>query len=67
MEKNVGNFDRVLRLVLAAVFIILFLSKTVTGTFGILLLIFSFILIFTAFTGFCGLYKILGIRTCKVK
>lgn len=63
MTRNIGNFDRVLRLVLASVILILFFSKTISGTIGIFLFIFSLILIFTSFTGFCGLYKLLKIRT----
>lgn len=63
MKKNIGNFDRVLRLLISAVILILFFTKTISGVLGFVFLIFAIVLIFTAFSGFCGLYKLLGIRT----
>jgi hypothetical protein len=38
-----------------------------TGALQIALGIISAVLIITAITGFCGLYALLGINTCKVK
>ncbi len=63
MEKNVGILDRIARLILGIIFLALFLTKTVSGIGGIILIALAIILIFTASTGFCGLYKILGMRT----
>lgn len=65
MVKNIGIIDRIIRIIISAFFILLFLTKSVPTTFGIILLIISIIFIFTAFTGFCALYKLLGISTCK--
>ena len=63
MEKNIGKLDRIIRLIISAIFLILFFTKTISGFLGVILLILSIVFIITAITGFCGLYKILGIRT----
>lgn len=65
MVKNIGIFDRIIRIIISAIFILLFLTKSVPTTLGVILLIISIIFIFTAFIGFCGLYKLLGLSTCK--
>lgn len=65
MKKNVGSVDRIIRLILAALFILLFVFKSVTGIFGYIMLILAFILIVTSLVNFCPLYAIFGIKTCK--
>ncbi len=67
MKKNVGTIDRVIRVVLAAVFAYLFFSGTVVGTLGIILVVLGAIFLLTALVGTCGLYLPFGISTCKVK
>jgi hypothetical protein len=67
MKKNVGNIDRVVRLLLAAVFIALFALGKVEGTLGIVLVALGSIFALTAFVGFCPLYTIFGLSTCPVK
>lgn len=67
MKKNVGNIDRVVRLLLAAVFIALFALGKVEGTLGIVLVAIGSIFALTAFVGFCPLYTIFGLSTCPVK
>lgn len=67
MNKNVGPIDKILRILLAGVIAILYFTNVITGTFGIILLIFAGILAITSLIGFCGLYTILGINTCKFK
>ncbi len=64
MNKNVGNIDQIIRLTLAAVIALLFLTKILTGIFGIVLLILAAILLSTGIFRFCPLYALLGIRTC---
>jgi hypothetical protein len=65
ITKNEGALDRIIRAILGvgagigAIF--------TTGILQIALGIISAALIITAITGFCGLYALLGINTCKVK
>lgn len=67
MKKNMGNSDRIIRLLLAAVFAVLYFTNTVTGTFGIVLLVLGGIFVLTSLIGFCPLYKLVGLNTCPVK
>jgi hypothetical protein len=47
MKKNVGTIDRIIRIVLALVFAYLYLSQTVTGVVGIILLVLGIVFLFT--------------------
>jgi Protein of unknown function (DUF2892) len=67
MKKNMGTTDRVIRILLAAVFSVLYFTGTVTGTPGIILLVLGGVFLFTSLISFCPLYTLLGINTCKVK
>ena len=67
MKKNVGTIDKVIRFVLAALFVVLYFTGTVTGTAGIVLLVLAAVAVITSLMSFCGLYTILGIRTCPAK
>jgi hypothetical protein len=60
-----GSVDRFLRLIVAAVFAWLYFSGTVTGTWGIVLLVLGGVFVLTSFVGFCPLYTIFGLRTAK--
>lgn len=67
MKKNMGNLDRGLRIVIAAVIAVLFFTDVLTGTLGIVLLVLAGVFILTSFVSFCPLYAPFGISTCKVK
>ncbi len=64
MELNEGFLDRLGRLAVAIVIIVLFLTDNLPGYWA-LLLILSGSLGATAITGYCPLYKPLGITTSK--
>ncbi len=67
MKINMGSTDRVIRLILAVFIGILFVTGIIGGTSGIVLLVVAGILLITTITGFCGLYRLLGINTCRLK
>ena len=67
MKKNMGSADRVIRLVLAAIFAALYFTNTVTGTLGIVLLVLGAVFVLTSLISTCPLYSIFGISTCPVK
>ncbi|TXF91694.1 DUF2892 domain-containing protein [Neolewinella aurantiaca] len=67
MTLNMGKADRIIRPLLAIVFIALYFTGTVTGTVGIVLLVLSAVFLLTSLVGVCPLYSLLGIRTCPVK
>lgn len=67
MKKNMGNADRIIRLLISVVFAVLYFTGTVTGTLGLVLLILGGVFTLTAIMGFCPLYTIFGLSTCSVK
>ncbi len=60
-----SSADRIIRVVLAGVFAVLYFTGTVTGTPGLVLLVLGGVLVLTSLISFCPLYAILGISTCK--
>jgi hypothetical protein len=61
MKKNVGKTDKIIRYVLTVVFA--YLGYSVSPWFYLA----AAIALITAITGLCGLYKLFGINTCKIK
>jgi hypothetical protein len=67
MKKNMGTIDRAVRIVIAAVFVILFATNVVSGVLGIVLLALSGVFVLTSLVGFCPLYLPFGFSTCAAK
>ncbi len=67
MKKNMASADRIIRIVLAAVFGYLYFSGTVSGTLGLVLVILGAVFLLTSAIGSCPLYSIFGISTCPVE
>lgn len=67
MKKNMGNIDRIIRVLIALLVIVLYFSNIITGTLGIVLLALAGIFVLTSLISFCPLYTIFGINTCKKK
>ena len=67
MKKNVGNTDRIIRLLMAAVFAYLYFSGTVTGTLGLVLVVLGAVFALTRLVGFCKIYTMLGVNTYTTK
>ena len=63
MKKNMGTIDRVIRILLAIVFIVLYLNGSITGVVSIILGILAFVFIVTSLIGFCPLYLPFKIST----
>ncbi|MHB0995680.1 MAG: YgaP family membrane protein [Elusimicrobiales bacterium] len=64
ISKNVGNIDRVIRLVAGAA--LGYASYTTGGPAAIILGIAAALAVITGLVGYCGLYALLGINTCGV-
>lgn len=60
ISRNMGSADKIARLVLGALLIILAITGAI-GVWGWL----GVILVVTAFLNFCPLYRVLGIKTCQ--
>jgi hypothetical protein len=67
MKKNMGFTDKVIRIIIAAIIAVLYFSGTISGTLGIVLLVFAGIFVLTSLVSFCPLYAPFGLSTCAVK
>ena len=56
MKPNMGSIDRILRLVAAAIFVVLYFTGTVSGVLGIVLLVLAAVFVVTSVIAFCPLY-----------
>lgn len=64
MKHNTGNADRAVRVVLAVIFAVAGIA--LGGTLGIVCFVLAAVMLVTAAVGFCPLYRLVGIDTCKV-
>ena len=62
-----GTADRIIRVIIAAVFGVLYFTGTVSGTLGIVLLVLAGVFALTSLISFCPLYAPFGIKTCPAK
>ena len=67
MKKNVGNTDKIIRLLVAATIAVLYFTQVITGTLGLVLLAAGAVLALTSLVSFCPLYTALGLNTCPAK
>lgn len=67
MKKNMGTADRIIRVIIAAIFAFLYFNGTVTGTIGVVLLVLGAVFVLTSLVSFCPLYTIFGLNTCPVE
>jgi uncharacterized MAPEG superfamily protein len=67
MKKNMGSIDKVIRILVAVVFVALYFMEVVTGTLGIILLVLAVVFVLTSFISFCPLYMPFGINTSAKK
>ena len=75
MKQNVGSTDKLVRYVIGVVAIVLAIMPFVNESWGFLggatvtAIVFGIIAVIaigTALTGFCALYSLFGISTCKI-
>jgi hypothetical protein len=66
IARNESDLDRVLRLIIGISFIMLSLLNTsFDNSIRIVFFILALMLVFTALTGFCGIYRLFGFSTCE--
>ncbi len=65
MKHNMSNTDRIVRVVLAAIFAYLYFGGFVAGTLGIVLVILGAVFLLTAAIAFCPLYLPFKFSTYK--
>lgn len=65
MKTNTGTEDRVVRLVIAVAAVLVAVLVGVGSIAGIALLAVAAVMGITAAVGFCPLYRLFGINTCR--
>ena len=66
MNRNVGTPDRVIRVVLAAVALVVAVILGLPSPLGIGMLVLAAVLGGTAAVGFCPLYRLVGVSSCPL-
>ncbi len=69
MKKNVGNIDRIIRVVVALLIGGLLYSGTIAvgSTLGIILAVAGVIFLFTGLVSWCAIYQLVGLSSCPVE
>jgi hypothetical protein len=65
MKKNMGSADKTIRVALAALIAVLYITGVLKGTLALILLILAIVFVVTSLLGFCPLYTIFGWNTNK--
>jgi hypothetical protein len=66
MKKNVGNTDKLIRLIIAVVlFLLVYTGKVASETWQYIFLVVAFIAALTSLINYCPIYSIFGIDTTK--
>ena len=60
-----GTIDKVIRVLVAVVVLILFFTHIISGTLAVILLILAGVLVVTSLWGLCPLYLLFGLSTTK--
>lgn len=64
MKKNMGTADRAIRAILGVIFLALYFTGTVSGGWGLVLLIVGVVFLLTSFASVCPAYVPMGVNTC---
>jgi hypothetical protein len=67
MKKTVGSADKIIRILLGLIFLIIAFATPAGQTLKVILILIGIIALLTAITGLCPLYSALGINTGKTK
>jgi len=67
MPCNSGGMERIIRGILGIVLVLAWLLHWVVGTLALILGILGIIFVVTAAIGFCPIFSIIGVNTCKTK
>lgn len=67
MKTNMGNVDKVIRILAAILIGALYFTQVISGTTAIVLLVIAGVFILTSFMSFCPLYLPFGISTAPKK
>ncbi|MBI4944010.1 MAG: DUF2892 domain-containing protein [Actinobacteria bacterium] len=66
MVRNESAADRIIRLVVAVVAVVVAFTVGAGSALGIVLLVVGAVMLVTAAVGFCPLYRVFGLSTCPM-
>jgi hypothetical protein len=67
MTKNMGSIDRIIRVILAGLVVVLYFTNVISGTVAIVLLALATVFVLTSLISFCPLYLPFGLNTLRKK
>ena len=67
MKKNIGNTDKIIRILGAVLIVILYFTNVISGTLAIILGILATLLVITSFISFCPAYLPFNLNTLNKK
>ncbi len=67
MKKTVGSVDKIIRIILGIVLLVVAFVVSVGQVLKVIFIIVGVIALLTSITGLCPLYSLLGINTGKAK
>jgi hypothetical protein len=62
-----GTTDKVIRILVAVIVLVLYFTHVISGTLAIILLILAGVFVLTSLLGFCPLYMLFGLNTKEKK
>jgi hypothetical protein len=65
MKKNIGNVDRMIRVLVAIAVAALYFANVISGTLALVLGLIGVIFLFTSAMGFCPIYFVLRLSSAK--
>jgi len=65
MKKNMGTIDKVIRVLVAVIILVLYFTNVISGTLAVILLILAGVFVLTSLIGTCPLYLLFGLNTKK--
>lgn len=67
MKTNMGTLDKIIRVIVAIIGGLLVYYDVVVGIYSYIVLAIVAVFLLTSLVGFCPLYGLFGMNTCKVK
>ena len=65
MKKNMGTIDKVIRILVAVIILVLYFTHVITGTLAVMLLVLGGVFVVTSLLSTCPLYLPFGVSTRK--
>jgi len=62
-----GTVDKVIRVLVAVIILILYFTHVISGTLAVILLILAGVFVVTSLLSFCPLYWLFGLSTRKIE